>query len=340
MGQTNPGEFFKILGGKLIRPQAATPGRETAYSPQFEHTMLDAFNLSARLSQTMPLTLHHPRRFGTLQYVYPVISRRADGLSLGVNLSPQGLCNFSCVYCQILAEGEKAKTDVPLVPMDILEAELRQLIGSVNDGTLFEQTVFAHVPPEKRILKDIAFSGDGEPTLSPQFAETVRLVADIRKELSALPVPYAASTKIVLITNASALYRVPVRAALEVMLQNNGEIWAKLDAGTPEFYQTISRSSVPFQTICNNLIHFTQDFPVVIQTCFLALHGKEPSTDEVQRYAERLNELGKVLHVQNYTVARNTPENWATPLDNHQLDNIAETVRQLTGLEVRTFYSR
>ena len=297
-------------------------------------SVLDAFNLSARLSQIMSLTLHHPRRFGTLQYVYPVISRRANGLSLGVNLSPQGLCNFSCVYCQILAEGDKPKTDVPLVPMDVLEAELRQLVASVNDGTLFEQTVFANVPPEKRILKDIAFSGDGEPTLSPQFAETVRLVADIRKELC------ADSVKIVLITNASTLYRVPVRAALEVMLQNNGEIWAKLDAGTSEFYQTISRSSVPFQTICNNLIHFTQEFPVVIQTCFLALHGKGPSADEVRQYAERLKELGKVLYVQVYTVARNTPEDWATPLENHQLDDISETVRQQTGLDVRTFYSK
>jgi len=215
-----------------------------------------------------------------------------------------------------------------------LERELRQLVGSVNDGTLFEQTVFAHIPPEKRVLKDIAFSGDGEPTLSPQFAETVRLVADIRKELC------ADSVKIVLITNASALYRVPVRAALEVMLQNNGEIWAKLDAGTPEFYQTISRSTVPFQTIRSNLIHFTQDLPVVIQTCFLALYGKGPSADEVRHYAERLKELDKVSYVQIYTVARNTPENWATPLENRQLDDISATVRQLTGLDVRTFYSK
>jgi len=282
----------------------------------------------------MPLTQHHPRRFGTLRYVYPVISRRSGGLSLGVNLSPSGLCNFSCVYCQILAEADKSQTDALLVPMNCLETELRQLVGSVNDGTLFEQTWLAQTPPEKRVLKDIAFSGDGEPTLSPQFAETVRLVADIRKELCASPV------KIVLITNASTLHRAPIRSALEIMLQNNGEIWAKLDAGTTEFYQTVARSNVSFQTICNNLINFTRDFPVVIQTCFLALHGQGPSTDEVRHYAECLKELGKVLHVQIYTVARNTPENWATPLDNRQLDDIAETVRQQTGLEVRTFYSR
>jgi wyosine [tRNA(Phe)-imidazoG37] synthetase (radical SAM superfamily) len=278
------------------------------------------------------LTHYHPRRFGTLRYVYPVISRRSGGLSLGVNISPTGLCNFACVYCQILAERIPSETNDILVPMDVLEAELRQLIGSVNTGTLFEEPLFAQVPPEKRAIKDIAFSGDGEPTLSPQFSEIVKLVAKIRKELC------AETVKIVLITNASTLHLTPVRLALDFMLQNNGEIWAKLDAGTPEFYRTVSRSNVPFQTICTNLIHFTQDFPVVIQTCFLALHGKRPDADEVRHYAERLKELGKVLYVQIYTVARRTPEDWATPLENNQLDDISETVRQLTGLDVRTFY--
>jgi len=218
--------------------------------------------------------------------------------------------------------------------MEHLEAELQQLVGAVKDGSLFEQTVFAHTPPDKRLLKDIAFSGDGEPTLSPQFAETVRLVSDIRKEFC------EDSVKIVLITNASTLHRAPVRSALEEMLQHNGEIWAKLDSGTPEYFRTVSRSRLPFQTIVTNLIHFTREFPVVIQTCFLALHGQGPSTDEVREYAKCLNALGKVLYVQIYTVARHTPEDWATPLENYQLDDIADEVRQQTGLDVRTFYSQ
>jgi len=278
----------------------------------------------------MSLTQHHPRRFGTLRYVYPVISRRSGGLSLGINLSPSGLCNFSCVYCQILAAGTE-KPDSLLVPMGILEAELRQLITSVNDGTLFEQSVFAQVPADKRILKDIAFSGDGEPTLSPQFAESVRLVADLRKELC------NDAVKIVSITNASTLHIESVRSALAFMLQNNGEIWAKLDAGTPEFYQRVARTKVPFQTICTNLTNFTKDFPVAVQTCFLSLHGQGPSAHEVRHYAERLKELGKVSYVQIYTVARMTPVDWATSLERRPLEEIAETVRQQTGLDVRTF---
>jgi wyosine [tRNA(Phe)-imidazoG37] synthetase (radical SAM superfamily) len=215
-----------------------------------------------------------------------------------------------------------------------LEDELRQLIGAVNDGTLFQRTWLAPTPPEQRVLKDIAFSGDGEPTLSPQFDKTVRLVADVRKELC------ADSVKIVLITNASTLHIESVRSALNLMLQNNGEIWAKLDAGTPEFFRTVSRTDIPYETIHGNFVRFTQDFPVVIQTCFLALHGQGPSADEIRQYAQRLKELGRVLYVQIYTVARSTPEDWATPLDNGTLDDIAETVRRQTGLEVRTFYSR
>ena len=281
----------------------------------------------------MPFTQHHPRRFGTLRFVYPVISRRSGGLSLGVNLSPTGLCNFSCVYCQILAERKEPKTENPLVPMDCLESELRQLVCSVNDGTLFQQSVFSPVPTEKRILKDIAFSGNGEPTLSPQFAETVRLLSNIRKELC------GESVKIVLITNASTLNLASVRSALDLLLQHNGEIWAKLDAGTAEFYRIVSRSKVPFETICTNLIQFTQELPVVIQTCFLSLQGHGPSAEEVRRYAEQLLKLDKVRYVQLYTVARNTPEDWVLPLENRQLDDIAEAVRQQTGLDVRTFYS-
>ena len=282
----------------------------------------------------MLLTQHHPRRFETLRYVYPVISRRSDGLSLGINLSPSGLCNFSCVYCQILAEKIESTPGNHLVSMDCLGVELRQLVGAVNNGTLFERAAFAQVPPEKHTLKDIAFSGDGEPTLSPQFDETVRLVADVRKELC------AESVKIVLITNASTLHLVPVRTALGCMLQNNGEIWAKLDAGTPEYYQTVTRSKVPFQTICSNLINFSENFPIVVQTCFLSLHGQGPCCEEIRHYSDRLNKMNKVLYVQIYTAARITPENWAQPLDNRQLDDIAERVRQLTGLEVRTYYSR
>jgi wyosine [tRNA(Phe)-imidazoG37] synthetase (radical SAM superfamily) len=233
-----------------------------------------------------------------------------------------------------LAEESTLQTGSAHVSIEQLETELRQLIRAVNNGTLFEQSWLAQALPEQRHLKDIAFSGDGEPTLSPQFAEAVRLAAEIRKKLC------AESTKIVLITNTSTLHLDSVRSTLDFLLQNNGEIWAKLDAGTSDYFRIVSRSSLSFQTIRSNLINFSRDFPVVIQTCFLSLHGNSPSTDEVRRYAECLTELDKVQYVQIYTAARNMPEDWVKPLDNSQIDDIAENVRQWTRLDVRTFYSR
>jgi wyosine [tRNA(Phe)-imidazoG37] synthetase (radical SAM superfamily) len=283
------------------------------------------------------LVQHHPRRFLTFHYVYPVVSRRSGGLSIGVNLSPAAQCNFSCVYCQVLAEHQEnsARNNnfITSIDSDLLETELRQLIGMVNDGSLFRDTWLSRTPLEKRELRDIAFSGDGEPTLSPQFSEIVQRVADIRKEIC------TETTKIVLITNASTLHREPVINALKTLLANNGEIWAKLDAGTSDYFRTVSRSAIPYEKILTNLTEFSKTNPVVIQTCFALLHNKEPDNDEICQYAERLKLLGQVQRVQIYTVARLAPESWVLPLSNEQLDRITETVRKISGLQVDSFYA-
>jgi wyosine [tRNA(Phe)-imidazoG37] synthetase (radical SAM superfamily) len=233
----------------------------------------------------------------------------------------------------VLAENSGAIPDADFVDLDVLESELRALIGSFYDGSLFQNSYLSATPPEKRVLKDITFSGDGEPTLSPQFAEAVHRIAAIRKELC------DESVKIVLITNGTTLHSNPVRAALRQLLGNDGEIWAKLDAGTPEFFRLVSRSSLSYETLINNLFEFTKEFPVVIQTCFMLLHGKRPGDEEIRRYAEQLRRCDRILRVQIYTVARSTPESWVTPLFKEQLDEIAGTVRQLTGLIVQTFYA-
>jgi wyosine [tRNA(Phe)-imidazoG37] synthetase (radical SAM superfamily) len=296
------------------------------------------------------LVQYHPRSFREFRYVYPVISRRAGGLSLGINLSPNGQCNFSCVYCQVIAENGRQRIDTKsesdLIDCDCncIESELSQLIGMIKSGDLFKDEWFSRAPAEKRILKDIAFSGDGEPTLSPAFDETINRVVSVRKRLC------NESTKIVLITNATMLHVKHVQDSLETMLKNNGEIWAKLDAGTPEYFKKIARSAIKYEKILTNLKELTKKFPVVIQSCFLSMHGKIPDESEIRQYAQRLIDLqsnnnnnnntsNNIIRVQMYTVARSTPESWALPISNEQLDSIAETVRKLTGLQVDTFYS-
>lgn len=284
------------------------------------------------------LVQYHPRSFREFRYVYPVVSRRSGGLSIGVNLSLSGQCNFSCVYCQVLAEGGQRLSAINSDSIDfgVLESELRQLVGMVNDGSLFQDSWFSLLPAEKRVLKDIAFSGDGEPTLSSVFPQAVCCVAAIRKQLC------NETTKIVLITNGTMLHVKRVQDAIELLLENNGEIWAKLDAGTPEYFQTISRSPVKYEKILDNLAELTKKFPTVIQSCFLSIHGQIPDDSEIKQFAQRLISFwtNNIIRIQIYTAARSTPEEWALPLTDQQLDNIAESVRNLTNLHVDTFYCK
>ncbi len=303
---------------------------------------------------SLALVQHHPRRFRENRYVYPVISRRSDGLSIGVNLSPTARCNFACIYCQVLgdadcrlqtlnkivAEGDRKKEihDLsPLIDLDRLESELRNVIEMAFDGSLFEEEWLSKTPPEKRQIQDIAFSGDGEPTLAAQFHEAVKRVAAVRKKFC------SESTKIVLITNGTMLHSASVRQALEAMLANNGEIWAKLDAGTPDYYRTISRSAVDFERVLANLAEAARQFPLVIQTCFLSLHGKGPDEGEVHHYANQIKKIlrrgGNILRLQIYTVARSTPDPGVLPLDNGRLDDIVDKLKTATGLHVDAFYS-
>ena len=305
------------------------------------------------------LVQNHSRNFREFQYVYPVFSRRSAGLSIGLNLSPTARCNFACAYCQVLgdlnlplervlAEGDRRKEVSPLIGVPQLETELRSLIKMIRDGSFFEGNCennggnnggnnnFASIPSERRAIRDIAFSGDGEPTLSPQFPEVVQRAIAVRRELC------EDATKIVLITNGTRLCAAPIREALRTMLENNGEIWAKLDAGTPEHYERVARSAVPYEDVLASLTDGAKELPLVIQSCFLALYGQGPSNEEIRQYTGRLQKIldagGQIQRVQVYTVARHTPEPWATSLEPDYLNAIAETVRQATGLLVGAYH--
>lgn len=323
------------------------------------------------------LIQHHPRDFGSQRYVYPVISRRSRGVSIGINLSPTGLCNFRCIYCQVdgeqrlsnpnagKADGGKSQVgkrslDDCLLPeysedtikqcrirtadpnqssvidLDVLENELRQTLALAVSGELFKTGSFQKTPPQFRRINDIAFSGNGEPTLSPQFSEAVQIVLRVRNELGAVDV------KPVLITNATLLQKPNVSESLDRINANGGEVWAKLDAGTAEYYKLVSRSCVPFETIIANITDAAKRHSIVIQTLFLKIHDELTSETEIRAYIDRLNEVmhqgGQIKLVQLYTVVRGTAEPWVAPLANRQLDEFANRVRNETNLEIETYY--
>ena len=178
----------------------------------------------------------HPRSFEDTRFAYAVVSRRAGGVSIGINLNPDKACNFDCVYCQV-------DRSVPgrdrAVDLDAMETEVRRRLAMASDGSLYESPRFQGTPDRYRRAVDIAFSGDGEPTSFRPFNEAVRRALAARDDAG------MREMKLRLITNAAGLDRADVREGVHLMTANNGEIWAKLDAGTPEYYRQICRSAVP-----------------------------------------------------------------------------------------------
>jgi len=274
----------------------------------------------------------HHRTWRDNLYVYPVISRRSGGLSIGVNLNPDKACNFDCVYCQV---DRTVPPVVRQVDPSRLRDELEYTVRAAADGSLFEDAHFRDVPPSHRRINDIAFSGDGEPTTSPHFLAAVEMAAGIRRSLGLDDV------KLVLITDAAYLHKPEVRAALAVMDANNGEIWAKLDAGTESYYQMINRPNVPLQTVLDNILEAARVRPVVIQSLWMNVNGEPPPNAEIDAFAEHLCDMlaagGLIKLVQIYTIARRTAEPWVTPLDDAGLERIAVRVRAIVNVPIATY---
>lgn len=280
-----------------------------------------------------PLFAAHARGFATNRYVYPVLSRRAGGISIGVNLNPDKSCNFDCIYCQIdrsmPGEGEP-------VDLKMLAEELDRMVERVTSGDIYQGLQFRDTPPQLRRLNDIAFSGDGEPTAYAHFDRAVEICAEIlrRRKLD--------DVKLVLITNATLFHQPRVRHALEILDANNGEIWAKLDAGTEDYYRQVDRSTVPWQRILDNLLEAARVRPIVIQSLFMQIRGQSPSAAELEAYCDRLREIvdagGRIKLVQIHTIARQPTETWAAALANAEVDTIADMVQRRTALPVAGFY--
>lgn len=277
----------------------------------------------------------HSRRFEDHRYVYPVLSRRSKGLSLGVNLNPDKICNFDCIYCQV---NRRVEAETTFVDLTRVLRELDSLIACITSGEIFRHPKFQEVPESLRRLNDIAFSGDGEPTTYRNFDEIVERVAE-RKARHGI-----AETKLVLITNASMFHRPAVRSGLQTLDRNNGEIWAKLDAGTEDYYRTIERTSIPFSRILENIRDAALVRPIVIQSLFMRIHEEPPAPSEIEAFCDRLNEIasagGRLKLIQIYTVARKPAESVVTPLSNDEVDELTETVRRNTGLHVESYYGR
>jgi wyosine [tRNA(Phe)-imidazoG37] synthetase (radical SAM superfamily) len=265
------------------------------------------------------------------RFVYAVVSPRARGLSIGVNLNPDQECNFDCIYCEVDRRDRcrAAKLDV-----DAMAGELSRTLAMVNSGALAQAPGFKGLPADLLKLRQVNLSGDGEPTLCPVFLDVVQAVSHVRAR-SGLPF-----FKIVLITNATGLDRPQVVEGLRC-LTTRDEVWAKLDAGTQAYMDRINQPTTLLDKVLANILTLGKQRPVVIQSLFPLVRGQEPMEQEIREYAQRLKELSaagaKISLVQIYSATRPTPRSECSHLPLRSLARIARTVREMTGLPVEVF---
>jgi len=274
--------------------------------------------------------IDHSRDSAGLRYVYPVISRRAGGISVGVNLNTNNACNWRCIYCQV---PDLARGGPPPVDMALLEKELRGFLHELLHGD-FMQT---RVPEGARRINDIALSGNGEPTSAEGFAEVVRLICRLKQELQLPP-----EIKLVLITNGSLLQRDNVQQGLRDMAQCNGEVWFKFDRASESGIQQVNDTRVTLDKVRGNLATAIACCRNTwLQTCWFALDGNAPSQQDEDDYVNFLESLLKdgirPQGVLLYTLARPSLQPEAprlAALSHDALESFAARIRAL-GLAVK-----
>jgi wyosine [tRNA(Phe)-imidazoG37] synthetase (radical SAM superfamily) len=271
-----------------------------------------------------------PRNFLNNRYVYAVISPRAGGLSVGINLNPTKHCNFDCVYCEV-DRSKATRVDKP-VDVDAMSAELEETLKHVFGGEL--RANFPTVPTESLKLKHVALSGDGEPTLCPNFEAVTETVVHLR---ASTRVPYF---KLVLITNASALDRPEVIRGIN-LLTHRDEVWVKLDGGSQEYIDQLNRPEVSLEKIMENIRDLGWRRPIVIQTMIPSIDGENPFSAEISEYTARLCELksagARISLIQIYSATRPSPHSECGHLPLNTLSAIARQVRAITGLRTEVF---
>ncbi len=276
------------------------------------------------------LSIHdHSRELSGLKYIYSVISRRAGGLSIGVNLNVNNACNWQCIYCEIpnLTRGSP-----PPIELDVLEDELRFFLHEIIHGDYMEKNVAI----EDRHLKDIAFSGNGEPTSAEEFPQVILIVKKILVEFNLLH-----KIKIRLITNGSLMHKESVLEGIQVLAKMNGEVWFKVDAALEENSKVINQVNIKPQQAIDRLKRCSEICPTFVQTCIFTIDNKEPNNKEIDAYIKLIDSAKKSIKgVHLYGIARPSmqPEAYRLGRVNiNVLENIADQLHN-NGIESTVSY--
>ena len=268
----------------------------------------------------------HNRDIAGMTYVYPVLSRRAGGLSIGINLNPNNACNWRCIYCQV---PDLTRGAPPTIDLTQLERELRQQLEEVVHGDFLQR----HLPEGSRRLADIAFSGNGEPTSAREFPQAIAIVEQVLRDFDLL-----GKVQVRLITNGSLVDRPGVLDAIANLSRCHGEVWFKVDGATSAAIARINDVQLNPHGIVERLRHCANACLTWVQTCMFALDGAPPSEAELDAYLDLLAQVADdIAGVHLYGLARPSMQAEAprlTRLPPEWLEALAGRIRQL-GLRVK-----
>jgi len=244
----------------------------------------------------------------------PVDSRRL-GKSLGINLSPSGykLCSFNCVYChygwtrKLSSSFDTFRDDLP---------------GRLEVGAAIEEALKAGLE-----FDYITFSGNGEPTLHPDFPKLVDDVIALRKL-------YRPHVELGLLSNSTGLADKAVRDSIAKI----DFPMFKLDAGTEKTFKAINRAphGIDFRTIVDNLASLSN---IIIQTVLIDGDPCNVTETELDAYFDLLAKI-KPCEVHIYSIDRPVPKTEIALVPPDRLEEIAARGRNQTGIEIRAFYPR
>ncbi|NBQ85772.1 MAG: radical SAM protein [Methylophilaceae bacterium] len=268
----------------------------------------------------------HNRDVSGLTYIYPVVSRRAGGVSIGINLNINNACNWRCLYCQVpnLTRGTP-----PPINLQLLEKELRDFLEYIVHGDFMER----YVAEGDRKLQDIAFSGNGEPTSAKEFPEVLKIVEKLLNEFDLLNPTNAHPIKVRLITNGSLMDKPHVLESMKHLARINGEVWFKADAGTSEGIAKINDVNINIPSVIKRIKACAEACPTFVQTCMVAIDGVAPTEDEVTAYIALLSEVKQTVQgVHLYGLARPSMQAEAprlSRLSSEWLEGVAKKIRAI-----------
>lgn len=213
----------------------------------------------------------------------PIFSRRL-GSSLGINLLPREgkICSFDCIYCEC-GWNRDGLADKRIPSADEVRAALEAKLSGLAER---------HTK-----IDSITFSGDGEPTLNPEFPRIIDDTLGLRDR-------YCPGTKVSVLSNAT---RVHIPEVLRALRKVDNPIM-KIDAPTDELVQKINRPAPGYslQRVVEALRGFEGDF--VLQTMFLSCPYFDSSSPEVLDGWKRIVRELRPRGIMVYTIDRPTPE--------------------------------